>query len=329
MTLNVSFKEYWQLSKDAVKSWSEDRASRMGASLAYYTLFSLAPLLIIIIAVAGLVFGQEAAQGEVFQQLRGLVGNDGAAAIQGLVESSRGKESGILATVIGVFTLLLGATTVFAELKDSLDEIWDATPEKTSGVMGFLRTRVLSFGLILSLGFLLLVSLVVSAGISAFNRLWGGFLGAGWLFEVLNFVISFGFITLIFAIIYKWLPSRRIAWKDVWVGAAVTSLLFTIGKTLIGLYLGHSATASSFGAAGSLIVVVLWVYYSTQIFFLGAEFTKLFAHRHGTRQDKPLPEAPRAQVMRDRETATDGTADDAALSRPPAGAARGPGGALG
>jgi membrane protein len=263
----------------------------MGAALAYYTLFSIAPVLIIVIAVAGFFFGPEAARGEIVAQLRGLLGDDGAAAVQGLLESASDPEEGLFATISSIALLLLGATTVFAELQSDLDRIWRAEAGKSlSGLWGFLRARLLSFGMVLVLAFLLLVSLALSAALSALGNWWGGWL-EGWALalESLNFIASLAITTGLFALIYKFLPRAEIAWHDVWIGAGVTALLFAIGKFLIGLYIGRSGIASGFGAAGSFVVLLVWVYYSTQIFLLGAEFTWVYAHERGSRRGRPRP----------------------------------------
>jgi membrane protein len=263
----------------------------MGGALAYYTLFSIAPVLIIVIAVAGFFFGPEAARGEIVTQLRGLLGDDGAAAVQGLIESASEPEEVLFATISSVLLLLLGATTVFAELQSDLDRIWRAEAAKSiSGWWAFLRARLLSFGMVLVLAFLLLVSLVLSAALAALGNWWGGWF-EGWavLLEVINFVVSLAITTGLFALIYKFLPRAEITWHDVWIGAVVTALLFAIGKFLIGLYIGRSGIASGFGAAGSFVVLLVWVYYSTQIFLLGAEFTWVYAHECGSRQGTPRP----------------------------------------
>jgi membrane protein len=286
--LNV--KSLWVLTKESVAQWSEDYAASMGAALAYYTIFSIAPLLVIAIAVAGFFFGADAARGEIFGQLRGLIGDHGASAIQAAVASASQTGHGTFAAIAGVVTLLLGATTVFNELQTDLDRIWDSPKPEHAGIWGMLRSKVLSFGVVLGIGFLLLVSLVLSAVISALGKFWSGWF-PGWdvVLQIVNFVVSFAVVTGLFAMIYKLLPRCDIGWHDVWIGAAVTSLLFSIGKLLIGLYLGRSSVASSFGAAGSLVIVLLWVYYSAQIFLLGAEFTKAYSYRHGTRRDAQKP----------------------------------------
>ena len=279
-------KELWQLVRDSVSAWIDDFAPSMGAAISYYTVFSIAPLLLIVIAVAGLVLGREAASGQIFAQLQGLLGEEGATAIQGMVESASLSGKSFLATAIGVVTLIIGATTVFTELQSALDRIWESpAAEKKEGVWNLLRSRVLSFGMILAIGFLLLISLVVSAALSALGSWWAPIFG-GWeiLLQVVNFVVSLVVVALLFALIYKFLPRAKIGWPDVWIGAAATALLFTLGKFLIGLYIGKSSVASGFGAAGSLVVVLVWVYYSAQIFLLGAEFTWVYAFRHGSRR---------------------------------------------
>ncbi|HEX7565382.1 MAG TPA: YihY/virulence factor BrkB family protein [Bradyrhizobium sp.] len=278
-------KQVWVLIRKSVGAWVDDYAPSMGAALAYYTLFAIAPLLIIAIAVAGLVFGQEAARGEIVAQIQGLIGRKGAIAVQGLLKSTNEPAQSIFATVVSIITLVIGATTVFAELQSDLDRIWRVpAPAKENGIWNLLRAHLLSFGLVLGLGFLLLVSLLVSAAIAAFGKWGGGFIG-GWeaLLYVLNFSISFTITTLLFAMIYKFMPRARIVWRDVWVGAAVTAILFEVGKFLIGLYLGKTSVASGFGAAGSLVVLLVWVYFSAQIFLLGAEFTWVYSHEYGSK----------------------------------------------
>jgi membrane protein len=285
----MHLEQFRHLIGKSIKAWIDDYAPSMGAALAYYTLFSLAPLLIIAIAVAGLVLGQEAARGEIVAQVQDLIGQEGAMAVQGLLKSARAPADDMLAAVISIITLFVGATTVFAELQSDLDRIWRTpAPPKEQGIGNLLRNRLLSFGLVLGLGFLLLVSLVVSAAIAALGK-WsnGVFLGREAFFHASNFGVSFAMTTLLFAMIYKLMPRARIAWRDVWIGAAVTALLFEIGKFLIGLYLGKTGVASSFGAAASLAVLLLWVYFSAQIFLLGAEFTWVYSHEYGSKAAAP------------------------------------------
>jgi len=282
---DMYLKQIWNLINKSVAAWINDYAPSMGAALAYYTLFSMAPLLIIVIAVAGLVFGAEAARGEIVAQIQSIIGWEGAIAVQGLLKSAREPAQDILAAVVSLVTLLIGATTVFAELQSDLDRIWRVpAPVKENGLWTLLRTRLLSFGLVLGLVFLLLVSLVVSALIAALGK-WSDGLFQGWetVLHLITFGVSFFISTFLFAMIYKLMPRARIAWRDVWVGAAVTSLLFEIGKFLIGLYLGKTGVASSFGAAGSLVLLLVWVYFSAQIFLLGAEFTWVYSHEYGSK----------------------------------------------
>ena len=277
--------EAWALIKESVTAWMDDYAPSMGAALAYYTVFSIAPLLIIVISVAGLVFGHDAVQGQVVAQLGGLVGDEGATAIEGLIKSASEPARGILGAIIGVAVLIIGATTVVTELQSALDRIWEVPCEdRPNGLMGLLRTRLVAFGLVLGLGFLALVSLILSAGVAAFGAWFGGMF-EGWeaLLQALNLIISVVLSAGLFAMIYKLMPSVPIAWRDVWIGAVVTAVLFEIGKILIGLYIGKSGVTSGFGAAGSIIVLLVWVYYSAQIFLLGAEFTWVYARRHGSR----------------------------------------------
>ncbi|MGE5523080.1 MAG: YihY/virulence factor BrkB family protein [Rhodospirillaceae bacterium] len=289
----MNAKNIWTMLKDAFTSWQEDYAPSMGAALSYYTMFSIAPLLLIVIAVTGLVFGEEAARGAIYGQLQGLMGDEGARAIENMVASANKPAQGIVATVAGVATLLFGATTVFGELQSDLDRIWRAPArEKQSGVWTLLRTRLLSFGMILGIAFLLMVSLVMSAAVAALGELWAPFFGA-WevLAHAVNIVVGFGVTTVLFAMIYKFMPRAAVGWHDVWIGAACTALLFTLGRFLIGLYLGKSGVTSSFGAAGSLVLVMVWVYYSAQIFLLGAEFTWVYAHAYGSRRGSVRPRA--------------------------------------
>ncbi|HEX5804452.1 MAG TPA: YihY/virulence factor BrkB family protein [Azospira sp.] len=285
------------LIEKSVNAWIDDFAPSMGAALAYYTLFSIAPLLIIVIAIAGLVFGEDAARGEIVAQIQGLIGRDGAIAVQGLLKSTSEPAQGAVAIVISTVMLIIGATTVFAELQSALDRIWRVpVPARRIGIFVMLRKRLLSFGLVLGLGFLLLVSLLISAAIAAVGKWWGDYL-AGWevIFQAIDFCISFAISTVLFAMIYKLMPQARIAWRDVWIGAAVTALLFEIGKLLIGLYLGKTSVASGFGAAGSLVVLLVWVYFAAQVFLLGAEFTWAYAHERGSQAElsgqRPAPAA--------------------------------------
>jgi membrane protein len=287
-------RRHLDLFKKAVAAFNEDYASSMGAALAYYTAFSLAPLLVVVIAVAGLVFGQDAARGEIVYQLRGLIGDESAKAVQELLKSASTPEKSLFASVVGVATLLIGATSVFAELQSSLDRIWRAPALKMqTGIWALLRQRLLTFGMVVAIGFLLLVSLTLSAAVSVVDR-WGGSLFPTWhsVLEVVNVGLGFALTSLLFAMAYRILPRVRIAWRDVVIGAVVTAALFEGGKFLIGLYLGRASVSSGFGAAGSLIIVLAWVYYSAQIFLLGAEFTWVYAHSHGSRAGQEPAPAP-------------------------------------
>lgn len=271
------------LLKQTANEWLEDQAPMLGAGLAYYTVFSLAPLLIIAIALAGFFLGPEAAQGRIFDELRGLLGNESARAMQDIVASASDKPStGVFATIVGVVTLLFGASSVFGQLQLALNTVWGVKPKPGRGILGFIRTRFLSFGFIIVIGFLLLVSMMLTVTISFIVEWVGGMSEtAEMLTYSTNFVLSFGIITLLFALIFRFLPDAKVAWRDVWIGAAITALLFSFGKFGLGIYLGAGAVGSSFGAAGSLIVLLVWVYYSAQILLFGAEFTQVYANRFG------------------------------------------------
>lgn len=272
------------LFRKAGAAWIDDFAPSMGAAISYYTVFSLAPLLVIVIAIAGAVFGRDAVTGQIVAQLSGLIGKDGAQVVQGLVAAASDTSRGLVASLISIVILLIGATTVFAELQSALDRIWHVpVAQKPSGILALLQTRLMSFGLILGVAFLLMVSLSVSAGLAALGS-WASGLVQGWemLLQALNAVISLSISTVLFAMIFKLMPSTTIAWRDVWMGAAVTAVLFELGKLVIGLYLGKSSLTASFAAAGSLVVLLAWVYYAAQIFLLGAEFTKVYADEHGS-----------------------------------------------
>lgn len=288
-----------QLFVRAAKAWSDDYAPSMGAAISYYTVFSIAPLLVIVIAVAGAVFGRDAVSGQIVAQMRGLVGDQGAAVVQNIVAASSNTHKGLIAGIISAVVLVVGATSVFTELQSSLDRIWHVPEsERATGLRSLVRDRLLSFGVILGLVFLLMVSLVLSAGLSAVGNWASDMLpGASVLLQLVNIALSLGVATLLFAFIFKVLPSTRIEWHDVWVGAFTTAVLFEIGKYLIGLYLGKSSTTQAFAAAGSLVVLIAWVYYAAQIFLLGAEFTKVYAHENGSRQGQPQPQAGELQAV--------------------------------
>lgn len=297
----------WQLVKKTVAEWIEDKAPQLGAALAFYTAISIAPLLVIALAVAGYFFGEEAARGELVGQLRSLVGEQGGQAIEDMVDSADKPGTGSVAAIFGIATLLFGASGVFGQLQDALNTIWEVKPKEGRGVWGFLKDRFLSFAMVLGVAFLLLVSLVLSAALTALSA-WTERLpdAVEWLAPIANFAVSILVITLLFAMIFKLLPDVKMAWSDVWLGAAVTAVLFAIGKFAIGLYLGHSSTASSYGVAGSFVVLLLWTYYSAQILFFGAELTQVYANMYGSRivpaeNAEPLTEAAREQQGRPRK----------------------------
>jgi membrane protein len=294
-------KSIWQFLKTTINEWVEAEPFQLAAALSYYTLFSLAPLLLIAIGVAGLVFGREAAQNQIVETLQGMIGQDSAKAVQEMIQASSEKpKTGMLSTIIGFVALLFGAGGVVGQLQTSLNKMWEVTPKPGQGIWGFLRQRFFSFAMVLAIGFLLLVSLVVTAVLSSFTSMLTSFLGdATFVAHAIDILVSFGFVTLLFALIYKYVPDVEIQWRDVWVGAALTSILFTVGKYLIGLYIGTSGVSSTFGAAGSLITILVWVYYSSLIFFLGAEFTRVYATQYGSgvapaENAQPVDAAPQA-----------------------------------
>ena len=296
----MNLKQFFQLIKKSVLAWIDDYAPSMGAAISYYTVFSIAPLMIIVIAVAGFVWGREAVQGEIIGQLSGLIGQEGATGIQALIESADKPAKGLVATIISIGVLVVGATTVFAELQSALDRIWKApqTPQ-VSGIWATVRSRLLSLGFILGLGFLILVSLISSAAIAAIGN-WASGILPGWktLLYIINTSVSLGVTTVLFAMIYKILPQVKVGWRDVWVGAGVTAILFEVGKLLIGLYIGKSSVTSSFAAAGSLVVLLVWVYYSAQIFLLGAEFTWAYANDYGSLAKSVKSTSPSSDSVR-------------------------------
>ena len=278
----------FKMLKDTVLSFIDDEVLSRGAAIAFYTVTSIAPVLLIVIAIAGLVFGRDAAQNAISNQFSGLMGRQTADVLQSAVASAADKSSSIIATIIGITTLIATASGVFGEMQAALNSIWKAKPQATT-VSRLIRARILSLGLVAALGFLLIVSLVISAGLTAFGNYLDTVLPMGKLIlPGLNFVVSVVLLGVLFGAIYKVLPDRSLQWNDVIVGAVITSVLFNIGKSLIAWYIGSSAIASSYGAAGGLIVLLLWVYYSVQIFLFGAEFTKVYANRHGSKQGMPV-----------------------------------------
>ncbi len=275
-------KKYLDIFKQTFTEFGQDKAPRLGAALAYYTIFSLGPILLIAIAVAGMVWGQEAASGQVSAQLDKVFGSNAAEAVETMIAGAAKENKGVVATVIGVAMLLFGASGVFGQLKDALNTIWNVEPKKSAGIMGFVKDRFLSMAMVLGVGFLLLVTLVFDAMISAMGDYITRTAGGEAVMHMIQLVVSFGLVTVLFALIFQYLPDLDIEWKDVWLGAAFTSLLFVIGKFALGLYLGKAAVGSSFGAAGSLVVLLIWVYYSAQILFFGAEFTQVYARSYGS-----------------------------------------------
>ena len=286
----MAIRRIYHLAKKAVEAWFDDYAASMGAAIAYYTVFSIAPLLIIVIAVAGAVFGRDAVEGQIVGQIAGLIGMETAMGVQGLIRNASRPVSGTLATIISVVLLLIGSTSVFAELQAALDRIWRVpVATRRAGWWITLRARLLSFGLILGLAFLMMASLVVSAAVAAFAK-WAQDMipAAEMLLQGINIAISLSISSLLFAMIYKFMPQASIAWRDVWVGAVITAVLFEVGKIGISLYLGKSGMTSAYAAAGSMVVLLIWVYYSAQIFLLGAEFTWVLATERGA-ADAPPP----------------------------------------
>jgi membrane protein len=272
----------WAVTRSAIAGWSNDNCSSMGAAVAFYSLLSMAPLLMLVITIAGLAIGHDRAQELMMTQLSGLLGDTGSEGVKTMLAASASQKDGLIATIIGVAVLLLGATTVFAELQSDLNRIWKVSGAATGGIWSYLRARLLSFGLIVVIGLLLLMSLVVSAAISFLASAWFSGFGAA-MAHALELLASVVITTVLFAATFKILPARRIPWGDVLLGALVTAVLFAIGKFAIGLYIGKSAVASNFGAAGTIVVAIIWVYFSAQIFFFGAEFTQVYSHQHGSK----------------------------------------------
>jgi membrane protein len=303
----MRLQDLWALFKESWNAWSTDKAPRLGAALAYYTTFSLAPLLVIVIAIAALVFGQEAVQGKIVAEIGGLIGTESSSAIQTMIEKARTPATGVFATILSVITLLLGATGVVGELKDTLNTIWHVEPAPEMGLLRTLKMRLASLAFVLGVGFLLLVSLVISTVLSALNGFFSHLFSSPWILHVLqvvNIVVSLGVITVLFAMLYRFLPDTEVSWHDVWIGAGTTALLFVISKFLLGLYLGRSSIGSAYGPAGALVLILAWVYYASLVLLFGAEFTEVYAHRYGSRatstaapplpqpRDRPAPVVP-------------------------------------
>ncbi|MEM9803715.1 MAG: YihY/virulence factor BrkB family protein [Cyanobacteria bacterium P01_D01_bin.56] len=284
-------RQIWRLLQETFREWNKDKASRLAAALAYYTMFSLAPLLVIVIAIAGFFFDQAAVQEQLTQQIQSLVGSDGAAFAQTALENANtpGENTSLIASIISIVLLLVGATGVFGQLQESLNVIWNVEAKPSNAAKGFIKKRLLSFAMLLTIGFLLMVSLVLSTILAALSTYLNNLLpGTDVMWQLLNIGLSLVTITVMFALLYKYVPDVRISWDDVWIGSFITALLFTIGKSLLGIYLGNSGFSSTYGAAGSVIIILAWVYYSAQILFFGAEFTQVYAQRYGSqiRPDK-------------------------------------------
>jgi membrane protein len=295
----MKLRTIYEVVRDAGAQWWNDKAPRLGAALAFYTALSLSPILLIAIGISGLVFGHAAAEGRIVEELAGLVGKDGAQAIETMVANAWSPTAGIVAAVVGAVTLLIGATGVFAELHDALNTVWDVQPPPGRGIWSLVKDRLLSLAMILTLGFLLLVTLVISAALNAlaayFTSLMPAYLNV--VLQILNLLVTYIVILMMFALIFKFLPDVRLAWRDVWSGAAITAALFMVGKYLIGLYLGMGTVGSAYGAAGSFVVLLLWLYYSTQILLFGAELTQVIADRFG----EGMAPVPGAHLMRHRD----------------------------
>lgn len=301
-------RDFYNLVAETIREWQTDQAARLAAALAYYATFSLAPVLILVLAIAGLVGGRDAAQGLVMAQVQDLVGQEGRQFVQSMIENAATTRTGVIASIAGFATLLLGALAAFNELQNALDRIWDVEPKPITRwnlrVQRFIFKRLLSFSMVLGVGFLLLVSLVISAGLAALNEYMVTIpLFSELMLQVLHLIISLGLITLLFAMIFKFVPDVEIRWRHVWLGAAITAVLFTIGKTLIGIYLGQTEVGTTYGAAGSLVILMIWIYYSSQILFLGAEFTQVFSKRFGVR---PPPDQNAVKVKRTKQVLTEG-----------------------
>lgn len=297
----MNFKAVIDVLKDTFKDFGEDKVPRLAAALAYYTIFSIAPLMLIAIAVASLVFERTAVEGQMLDTIQGLLGKEGRDTIGSAMEAGNKGGGNVVAASIGIATLLLGASGVFGQLKDALNTIWEVKPKEGQGVLGILRERFLSFTMVLGTGFLLLVSLVVSAGIAALGSFLTSVLpGGDWVAQIVNLVVTLGIITLMFVLLFKFLPDVQVAWKDVVVGAFITAVLFTAGQFALGFYVASGSVGTAFGAAGSIVIILVWIYYSSLIFFIGAELTQVYARRFGSRvvpdsNAEPLTDEARAQ----------------------------------
>lgn len=298
----MNIKDIIPLIKNTFSKWSEDKAARLAAALAYYTIFSIPPLLIITIAIAGLVFGQEAAESRIIAQFSSLIGADSAEALQAMIANARHPGESVAAAIFGVIILLFGASGVFGQLQDALNTIWGVAPKPGQGILSMIKNRFFSFSMVLGLSFLLLVSLIISTALATVGEFVTALLpGLTILAQLLNLLISLSAVTVVFALIFKVVPDVEIAWSDVWIGAAVTAVLFVVGQFAIGLYLGNSDVTSTYGAAGALVVILLWVFYTAQIMFIGAEFTQVYADRYGKRIVPDKNAVPITEEAREKE----------------------------
>ena len=296
----------WNLLKETFTAWNDDRAPRLAAALAYYTIFALAPLLILAVAIAGFFFNEDQVRQNVLNEIGTLVGANGRQAVEAMIDGVRQPGSGLIATVVGAVTLLVATGLFFGQLQDALNTIWGVRTKSGRGLKGLIKDRLLSFSMVLGIGFLLLISLLISAALSAASRFLDyGIAQEAWLWQTINLTVSFGVTVVLFAMIFKILPDAKVRWRDVWIGAVATAVLFSLGRFLIGFYLGQTATASAYGAAGSLVALLVWVYYSTQILFLGAKFTQVYARHYGA-QIEPAANAVRVTLQ---ERTEEGQAD--------------------
>ena len=296
VTDTMSPKRALELAKKSYSKWSEHQAPRLGASVAFYSVLSFAPLLVLTTAVIALIFGKSSAQGALVNEARQWIGDRGAETVQSLLKSAQKPASGIVSSIIAFITLLFGASGVFTELQEALNTIWEAPAQTASGFMGMVKQRVFSFGMVLSVGFLLLVSLVLSAGLAFVGHSFGQLVPLPpAVLQTINFLVSFAVISVLFALMFKYVPNTKVAWRNALAGAVGTALLFTIGKLLLGLYLGKASVGSTYGAAGSLVAVIVWIYYSAQIFFFGAEFTYIYSEPDASKSAAPAKKADPAQ----------------------------------
>lgn len=290
-------KQTFELAKQSYSKWSEHQAPRLGASVAFYSVLSFAPLLVLTTAVIALIFGKSSAQGALVSEARQWIGDRGAETVQSLLKSAQKPASGIFSSIIAFITLLFGASGVFTELQEALNTIWEAPAQNASGFLGMVKQRLFSFGMVLSVGFLLLISLILSAGLAFIGHSFGQLVPLPpAVLQAINFLVSFAVISVLFALMFKYVPNTKVAWRNALTGAVGTALLFTIGKLLLGLYLGKASVGSTYGAAGSLVAVIVWIYYSAQIFFFGAEFTHVYSEKQGGKSAEP---AKQPEVMRE------------------------------